>query len=398
MGKGYFESLDFARIGLITAIAVFPQASGAVGQEKDHTETVRSIPCEHLSRENVVFGFGSVLLHEGEAFGVPREAWDDKVALAFKRHIRSCFGDRIPEDEVYTLDYSFYDVWKRSLGPQLAREREERERLERNAEEMRAEIDGLNPSDPPEALLQDISRLEDKLLHASIREQVKSGFRARLSDLRMETEIKLADLERMREEAERTRKAEAKAREMEEKARRAEAALIASSPDKPQEDHSESDAAQMAISAQKTRREAAERDYAEAERRLAAAEKARAVQEEAEAERLAAEREAAEEEAKRVRASNPDCVAADKIRMRLSEPAPNEGPDGTPSVMREIELLYLEQAAGETEKACERARKLEAEFEVWRRHSAECSLDETVPINASLESVRRFKEVELGCW
>ncbi|RUU44973.1 hypothetical protein EOD08_10135 [Mesorhizobium sp. M6A.T.Ca.TU.002.02.2.1] len=92
-------------------------SDSAFGAESSVTAAA-SIPCDSLNHETL--GAMEGPLNRGEVFGIPKDAWGDDVAYAFKKRLQACDEANLAS-EGFSLSAHFDAIWD-TLGPRLKEE------------------------------------------------------------------------------------------------------------------------------------------------------------------------------------------------------------------------------------------------------------------------------------
>ncbi|PZP67758.1 MAG: hypothetical protein DI604_20390 [Delftia acidovorans] len=348
---------------------------------------------------------GASFYQKGQAFGLPVSQWDDRAALAFKKRIRDCFGNKAPDgDNSLTYDRHFEMVW-RSIGPSLAQTRSEEHRRSQNAAELRQLLAVIDPTAPPAQVIDQIEELERMSRSKVTRAEDRNDIESQLSDLRMEAEIRLQEEQTAAAERAKAENAAAEARRVEEAAAEAEADLAAA---RERMQQSAEQAGRQAAENQKAAEVAKQTDLlSQSADKLRAAAEQRKRAAEAELAKLREEEEAKAKEAAEAeqqaqiaaRAANPMCVAADKVKAKVIAPVGEpsaQGAKGEPYLTNEMMMIAMEAQAGETRSACRRAGLMADLLEEWRAASAKCNMAEAMQVNMAIGPLKNL-QFELGC-
>lgn len=379
------------------------QASPVLAQSNAQ-EMLESLPCESITRDKIA-GFGGSLYRNSQAFGVPAQDWNDQTALAFMHRIRACFGANAPDgDRTLPFDAHFSHIWSVE-GPNLVRENEELNNMRANLDAVRSALVQIDLTAAPAVVLQRADQILNLLQSRPVPMEDRIEVEARLSDIRLEANIRISETAKLVRERTLVETAEAEARMKVEEAKRAEEALSAARDRMKAKE--EADARQQQVNQENStiikeaqeRQDAAAKQNSEAEARRAAA-AAEAELAEIEAVELALQKAEQRAEAEALeRARNPACVAADAMKVKiLGEPSEASGNQLNP-LQLELVTLTIEAQAGETASACKRLRDIEVSLEKWRAASAKCNLEEAIPANMALQPIPQMKaDLRCGKW
>lgn len=389
----------------LTSLSIVATLLATTGSAFSQTSPVDTVECSQITRDAIV-RFGASLNQSGQAFGVPVSQWDDRAALGFKKHIRDCFGNKSPDgDNSLTYDRHFDMVW-RSVGPGLKQARNEDQRRDQNAAELRKMLTMVDPNAPTADVMRQIEEVERRSRSLVTRATDRNDIESQLADLRMEAEMRIEEEKAAAAERAKAEKAIAETRKSEDEAARAEADLAAARERTQRsveqtsrqiaENQKNAELAEQTDSLNKTADAA--RVAADQRKKAAEAEMAKLREEEAARVRAAAEAQIQAQVA--ARAANPLCIAADNLKAKATAPVNGQVSGqsiGTqPYMTSEMMILAIEAQAGETRSACRRASALADLLEEWRAASAKCNMAEAMQINIAIGPLKQLQS-ELSC-
>lgn len=386
-----------AEFFLPTIAVTFVGLSNAHSKE-DYSAVIANLPCARVTSDDLAYMSGE-LYRNGQAFGVPKNAWNESIALQFRTRLAFCDGQNPQKD--LALARHFDLIWPQ-IGPQIERERAEIADRDSNSRKIESAFSQIDASASPDEVLNQLSNVERLMQMFSLSKNDRAKFESHLAELRAESNQQKIASEALRHDAQLAEEAAAAARREEEEASALEAKLAdmkekarLSAEAKQRQELSTKNNLETHLATQEKLETATDAQRAARQRRSAAeTELAKLQQEELALQQ--ADAASKKEAAVAARLANPSCVAADAMKKEMVSTEGEAEKTAETKLMDEITTLAMEMQAGEIAKGCRRARLLEEKLEKWRSVTAECSLSEAMPINMSIEPLRRM-QIEYGC-
>lgn len=392
------KQIKYLAAFFLPAIAVTFVGKTSAHAKEDYSAVVDSLPCARVTSEDLSHMSGEIY-RTGQAFGVPKNAWDEEIALKFRTRLDFC-DEKHPKKDLPLA--SHFDLIWAQIGPQIERERADIAERENNGRKIESAFSQIDSNTSPDEVLNQLSGIERSMKMFPLTKKDRAKFESHLAVLRAESNQQKSASDALRYDAQRAEEASAAARREEEEASAVEAKLaeikekarLSAEAKQRQELSTKNNlethlATQEKLDTATDAQRAARQRRASAEAELAKLQQEELAQQQADA---ASQREAAVAE----RLANPSCVAADAMKREMASTGGEAGKTAEPKLMDEIATLAMEMQAGEIAQGCQRAILLEKKLEKWRSITAKCSLSEAMPINMSIEPLRRI-QIDYRC-